>query len=71
MSREGKGFGPNSPESDCRSQLKAEEGSSAFYVYYGEVYFFFSKHVCFFLVTVSHSYYGVEDDFKLLTLLLL
>lgn len=70
MSREGKGFGPNSPESDCRSQLKAEEGSSAFYVYYGEVYFFFQSMFAF-LVTVSHSYYGVEDDFKLLTLLLL
>lgn len=42
MSREVKGFGPNSPKSDCPGQLKAEEGGGAFYVYCEEVFFFFS-----------------------------
>lgn len=36
----------------------------------GKSIFFFQSTFAF-LVTVSHSYYGVEDDFKLLTLLLL
>lgn len=66
MSREVKGFGPNSPKSDCPGQLKAEEGGSALSMFIvRKSFFFFSVKAHLLFVTVSHSYCGMEDGLKL------